>query len=1609
MVRAMLILLCAALFGVAMGKPQAYMKNGKPTLDIPFLREFRDEEGRFLLGDLTQLNNLLTGLTLEFDVSTLPDIEGIRAETDLGGIPLFATVKVDVAPAPDLKPATCTNLEILGDITLSGFFDTPAVLEAQQGRTCVDSKLIDCDRLVNDQYLLDLGDDRFYNQYTISIDGVDVALFCDLDIDVELTSVATADNDVEFALLDVVTDDWNVPVPESERFFNFTTTNALISQKVLAYSSNFSTRTPSFARPDNCTDTTVGDLTFQGQKLLVIKPVKDQIRTGNAALDAIISLVLVFVTLEEMDLTEDVLDELKGDPELVTGPINDELCGLAVDIAQTIAEFIVDNPLTNVTGDFIIEDPFTDAGEGIPALAVENEINQDVPEEVDLLNLLEPNFFVDLIFPEKNTSTATQVGTPGSSTIGTVISFFLETDNRTEDADPLLLLIADLLGFNLTDRGAIEDLEVLDIIADLSNDTDGDTSLLILNDTLNIEDTIFIDVKIRADSLLLDVEPPVDDVVLADPNVLGRQTIIFPSFRLGDLRLDATFKVDVFVDNRGDPENAFLSTPFTLTLDELINVELEWDNFFSQVAALFALDTAALLSLQFGPLLEEVFDCLFSAFFVTPKVTGATFNADAIRINITGFQDAITYVVVEAINLIVPIYQPVLPQVAEVVVQDLLVNQTLVEDTTCGVADVAGITELYNFSEGIFRTISDLATKELFDELFSFVADDDNQIQVLSEPVTFSFDLPVQNGHQQTLNFELPAFYIDNILPPVLNEIKILFANPEQDLFPQFLENIVDIADSSQPVKFTVDLILNLTEPVIVVPGSVKSPGQVAQNNIIRFALQFENIRALLDIYAHYTRYAIESYPIGDFISISCWESRLNESGGIKELTGILSSNLNPNFNPFVIGICNCQRNRRLDNLIKALVNPDGWPALIKDVNFIVDAVGGAIELRYNEDNFEQTVAEAKASCAGAPAPPPKTAAEQEFEENFDTALTLIGLVFGGLSATTLLACSSRAFKRARGIKRGGHVVITEDDWEAEHEYEGHSIFQSPLTPVLFKFGVPAVLVANTVMFVVGDTGDAAIISIEATALGVDLSFPNFLALSVISSVVKLWEGGAYLLAGALFSLSIFFPYFKLFCLFLSWFAPPKVLPTTSRGRIIWFLDTAGKWSFVEFFFLIFVLITFDIRGTSPFYAYLPEDPILEARLIIEPQISLFTFGLAVVVSLVMGNFCLLFHGRIMAQRRIEWRKEKAQEIEEYRKQGTGISIDEDSLKIAMKDWEFTIIPDHDQPGSRYVFHLTGLSIIFVALFAALTMTLLFLASFLPAIRVEQFGLVAYLIEFSGTPTSYTLSVLRMLELTLAQGISAITFLLAVSLVGTITIIPLIQYMMSLAMFFMPLDLHSARKLAESHHILLTWCCVDVFVFAIAFASLEVGVVSSALSSSVDACKDIGDFMSETLVPLEIVEERDAQASCFAMIAIPEIGGFIGILAVVLFNLAQYYTGHTFHQYIEDRSRIEIDLLNDPNKYDIKKTKPTGWHTILSMLCVIKFSKKRSHIKSQGPSAVQIGGDFHPEGGEHITAANPLFQKNKATERARRKMENEKIQQERAAKYETLHPPEQAA
>ena len=1577
-----------------------------------YFKSLRDSEGRFLEGSLEQLNNVLRDFELNFNLDNVV-VDPVEGSIDLVVLTFFIRLIPVISPKtslfPNGRPAICKNIQISGDLTLGS---APDVITGEDTRfdedgNCVDSKLLTCGTFKRSQYLLaSEGDPTFYNRYNISVDGFDVSLLCNLDVEVIATGVRSAETDYDddtFVDLQMV-ENWLVDtsVYGTDRFVEITAAGAALGETITAFSEDFTTLPPSKARITQC-NANVGTLSYVAQNVVMLDLDK---ANNDPALDADPSTAAALLRTglglycavpgacdTPIDLTEQVEIQLAARPELVKEAVEPELCALLKNLSEVITDILVDNPLINASSDLIISNPFEPVNGKIPALALQEEVNASLPPGVELFDLTQPNFIIDLLFPNE-----TETIQGGSTIIGSVLQFFVDVGNET---DPVLAALSDALGFNLTEEGDIANLDILRLIQEVANVTEEAFSF---NLSVQPSETVSIDINLTVIDAFLDLDAPDDEPVLADPDVLSGQTLIFPSIRLGDIQINGSIEFQLFLENTGDPESSFLASPFVITLDEVIGVLFEWDNFFAQVAALFALNLDALLSLHFGPLIEAIFDCLFSSFQATPRVTGAIINADAIRLILSGFDDTLTYLVTELVNILIPIYQPVIPDLVEFFFAEQITNRELLEPTECALADEAGKGELYDFSTGIFRTLSDLATVELLETLVGFIDDPDNKIQVLPEPLTFSFDLPTQNGYSQTANLALEKLFIEGVLPPEINDVALLRVDNSSEFFPQGIFNKLDLASVARFIRFQVEFSANLTPPVKVDPSTTNPPGplQISQTNQIVLKIAFSRILAILDLYAHFTRYSVESMEVGNLINLNCWQSRFNESGGVKELSGLLESPLDPNVLPFVAIGCNCKRNRLLADLASSLSSPTTWGVLLDDINFLITTLGEAVELQYNEDNLNETIANSDLRCKGLPVVSDNPTFDPEYSEDLGEPAVFIGMVFGALSATTLLACSSRAYKRRQGIKRGDHIAsFTEDDFETEIDYEGVSIFKSSLVPPLIRYGVPAVLIVNIVLFVVGDTGDAAIIAVEAEALGVPFGLDEFENLSVISSVIKLFEGGAYLLAFMLFMLSIFFPYFKLFCLGSCWFVPPSRLPLRLRGRIIWFLDTVGKWSFVEFFFLIFVLVAFKIRGTSPALAYLPETPLLKAELIIEPQISLFTFGLAVVISLMIGNVCLIYHEKIIDAKRLAWRKEKIEEIESRRKIALAgkehFYVDEDKLEVALFRWEFTAIPDSSNNAARYFYQMTILGVIVIMTVTVLLCILLTLAGALEAIQLANYGVVAYLIEFSGQDTIYSLSAFDLIRALYRTAITPITVLLSLVFVATITIIPLFMLVVSSTMVLKELNLERGRQLKEARHILYSWCCVDVFVFAIAFTCLEVGVISRSLVKAIPQCVAVGEFMTETLLPLGIVDEANANASCFALEARLQRGAYVALFAVLVFNIFQYYIAYVFGNYIDDRSRVETSVLDNPTQFQFIQAPPSAWHRFLATLHLLKLTRGQMETAAKLAASRQ-------DGEAEVRSFNPMFAKNSAIESARQNQEEAKKTKARTEQYEMLHP-----
>lgn len=93
---------------------------------------------------------------------------------------------------------------------------------------------------------------------------------------------------------------------------------------------------------------------------------------------------------------------------------------------------------------------------------------------------------------------------------------------------------------------------------------------------------------------------------------------------------------------------------------------------------------------------------------------------------------------------------------------------------------------------------------------------------------------------------------------------------------------------------------------------------------------------------------------------------------------------------------------------------------------------------------------------------------------------------------------------------------------------------------------------------------------------GVDevFSVTVLLEISIFSSVKELWHTGSYWLAIMIVITSVMWPYVKLTLALLSWMLP-NYRSAMTREKLIETIDALGKWSFVDIFVLIIIVVAF--------------------------------------------------------------------------------------------------------------------------------------------------------------------------------------------------------------------------------------------------------------------------------------------------------------------------------------------------------------------------------------------------------------------------------------------------
>ena len=108
-----------------------------------------------------------------------------------------------------------------------------------------------------------------------------------------------------------------------------------------------------------------------------------------------------------------------------------------------------------------------------------------------------------------------------------------------------------------------------------------------------------------------------------------------------------------------------------------------------------------------------------------------------------------------------------------------------------------------------------------------------------------------------------------------------------------------------------------------------------------------------------------------------------------------------------------------------------------------------------------------------------------------------------------------------------------------------------------------------------------------------------------------MFQARVYLLMALVLLFSGIFPYLKLILLFYTWIRPEVSLSRNRRQKILSFLDAYGKYSLVDSFVLVLMLVSFhfelNILGTWSTF--------------VMPDYGFYSFMFATVLSLLLGHY----------------------------------------------------------------------------------------------------------------------------------------------------------------------------------------------------------------------------------------------------------------------------------------------------------------------------------------------------------------------------------------------------
>ena len=414
----------------------------------------------------------------------------------------------------------------------------------------------------------------------------------------------------------------------------------------------------------------------------------------------------------------------------------------------------------------------------------------------------------------------------------------------------------------------------------------------------------------------------------------------------------------------------------------------------------------------------------------------------------------------------------------------------------------------------------------------------------------------------------------------------------------------------------------------------------------------------------------------------------------------------------------------------------------------------------------------------------------------------------------------------------------------------GASLFLHPQIPLFWRIFIPLTIFGTIALFISSNSATGASVFI-VFEVGRRIQIPSLFDFGLINSVRDMWKAGVYPLSILVAVFSGIWPYLKLVLMLISFVLPASLLNPRKREIILMILDATGKWSILDSYVMILMLVAFHFYISFPVVEPSEADKGSIINVFVYAAYGFFTLILGTIISLFISHIITHLH----------------RGLDEHPDQNKGEKAQSYTALISFAESKYL---------GKKAFR------VFISILLISTLGLVIVGSSINSFSFYFHGLAGYALDLFKIVPHREYSVIE-LGFSVPESYEnpndfVIRFTQTIYFL-TVFLMPIAMLINVLFLWFVPLPRRAQKFLYSVAEILNAWSCLDVFVVAIMAAILEISQFTSFIVG--DKCDAINPFISKYFYDI-----LDGHETCFEVQAYLQSGCWLLFVAAIIFFIS---------------------------------------------------------------------------------------------------------------------------